>query len=169
MRIPGLDWLDKPFAAVAGPTIAKPFNTYVGPTVAKPLNATASFVGSTVKKSLKVAGKGALIVGGLAAGAYALSSIVGSFRDNRQSPEPEQKPITPLDPYTEMGLIPPQMEMAASGQETLMGQPLVEGTHAQRYLSGRSGGRATGMAVSPEAPDVDGRPVQDLGSIGMAR
>ena len=151
--IPGLGFMDKPFAAGAG---------MVG--------GAAKWTGNRMMGGLKGVGKGAAIAGGLAMGIYAASSLVNAVRGGREDePEPQKPQPTMVDPYAEMGLIPPEMAMGAPQQETMMGMAPVEGTFVQRLKAGR-GGRDVAMGnPNPNAPDVDGRPVQDMGSIGMGR
>lgn len=133
-------------------------------------SSAVSSMGKGIGKMARLAGKGALAVAAVGAAAYAATSIYSSVRGDREYKEPASpnpEPDLTRDPYAEMGLLPQQ-------QETMMGMAPVEGKFAQQVLA-RRGGMAQG--INTAVPDiegdgrssVDGRPVQDMGSVGFSR
>lgn len=136
------------------------FDSKVAGAVKYPFTKTAS--------NLKVGAKYAAIGAAVLTGVYAASRIVNGIRNKREFKD-DGLDVAPVP----MDMPQEQYAMAGPQEATLMGMPMVEGSHAQRVLAGRGQGQAAGVdATSPEMEKdgrstVDGRPVEDLGGIGM--
>jgi hypothetical protein len=122
------------------------------------------------KVGMKKAGKVAAIAAAVVGSVYLVSRLVNSMRSNREyHPEPQAPDMAMMPDAYAMDM---QQQGAMMGQPTLMGMAPVEGAHAQRVLAGRGQGMTAGVDASSPAMEqdgrstVDGRPIQDLGSMG---
>jgi hypothetical protein len=107
------------------------------------------------------------------AGAAAANAAIRSSREYKE-PEPKAPPMmAPLGMMPDVPMYAPPEYAMAPEQDTLMGMKKVEGEFAQRIKASRGQGMAQGVNAS--APNleqngqstVDGRPVQDMGRLGI--
>jgi negative regulator of sigma E activity len=124
------------------------------------------------KTITKVAKWGAALAAAYVVAGAANAAIRGSREYKEPTPDtPSMMPPMSMAPEIPM-YAAPEYAMAPQ-QDTLMGMQKVEGEHARRVKAARGQGMAQGVNAS--APNleqngqstVDGRPVQDMGRIGI--
>lgn len=130
--------------------------TEIAATATRPLGK----LGGGIKKAAGKGLKGFGLVAGAIAAVGALTYLSNKTRQDRRfkvSDIPDE-PLNDIPPVmTAQDFVP------AAQQQTLMGQPLVEGPRAQAVKMERTGLSGGINPSSPGLGDIDGKPVKDLG------